>query len=45
MDLGVDDSMTSRAASNWVFLIKKLEVKFKTWRAGPLCVWKVESVL
>ena len=37
-NLGADDSMISRAASNWAFPIKKLEAKSEVWKAGPLCV-------
>ena len=41
MDLDVDDSMVSRAASNWAFPIKKLEAKSEVWKAGPL--WVLEG--
>ena len=37
-DLGADDSMIPRAASNWAFPIKKLEAKSEVWKAAPLCV-------
>ena len=30
--------MVSRAASNWAFPTKELEVKSEMWKAGPLCV-------